>query len=285
MRNEKEMLDMIIKFANEDENIQAVVLYGSRADKTVKKDMYQDYDIIFVVSEIDKYDCSDYFRECFGERVLLFRPDKAYPELFEETYVYLMLFDDENRIDLRICSTEKFMRIHEVEEAGQPMVKLIDKNNSLPQVSGESTDAFTIRMPDEKTYHDTCAEFFWELQNIGKGIMRDEISYAMFLLNVAARDMLNRMIEWHIGINNDFSVTAGKLGKHYKKYLDERSYDMYKKTYPRAEYSEVWEALMIMIELFRETAICVANEFEFIYPEESEIGMLKHLEYLKGTCN
>ncbi len=70
MRNEKEMLDMIINVANEDENIQAVVLYGSRADKTVNKDIYQDYDIIFVVNEIDKYHDSDYYRECFGERVI-----------------------------------------------------------------------------------------------------------------------------------------------------------------------------------------------------------------------
>lgn len=285
MRNEKEMLDMIINVANEDENIQAVVLYGSRADKTVNKDIYQDYDIIFVVNEIDKYHDSDYYRECFGERVLLFRPDKIYPELFEQTCAYLMLFDDGIRIDLRVCSTEKFIRIYEVEEAGQPMIKLVDKNNCLPDITGESTDVFMIKIPNEKTYNDTCTEFFWELQNIVKGIMRDEISYAMFLLNIAARDMLNRMIEWYIGIHNDFSVTAGKLGKYYKKYLDERLYDMYKKTYPRAEYSEIWESLMIMIKLFKEIAIGVANEFEFVYPEESEIAILKYLEYLEGTCN
>ncbi|MBP1924676.1 aminoglycoside 6-adenylyltransferase [Sedimentibacter acidaminivorans] len=285
MRNESEMLDTIINVANVDENIKAVVLCGSRANNTVKKDIYQDYDIIFIVNETDKYVDSDYFRKCFGERVLLFRPDKIYPELFENTCAYLMLFDDENRIDLRICTTEKFMRIYEVEELGQPMIKLIDKNNFLPEIAGKINDVFTIKIPNEKAYNDTCAEFFWELQNIGKGIMRDEISYVMFLLNVSVRDMLNRMIDWYIGVHNDFSVTTGKLGKYYKEYLDERLYNMYKKTYPRAEYYEVWEVLMIMIKLFKETAICVANEFEFIFPEESEIVILEHLEYLKGTCN
>lgn len=33
MRNEKEIFDTIIKVANEDENIQAVVLNGSRANE------------------------------------------------------------------------------------------------------------------------------------------------------------------------------------------------------------------------------------------------------------
>lgn len=45
-RSEQEMLDLIIQTANEDDRVLAVMMNGSRADVHVKKDIYQDYDIV-----------------------------------------------------------------------------------------------------------------------------------------------------------------------------------------------------------------------------------------------
>lgn len=51
MRSEKEMLDLIIAVANNDIRIRAVYLEGSRANPNVPKDIFQDNDIVFVVTE------------------------------------------------------------------------------------------------------------------------------------------------------------------------------------------------------------------------------------------
>jgi len=50
MRNEKEIFDLILGFARADKRIRAVVMNGSRADKSVKKDCFQGYDIGFIVT-------------------------------------------------------------------------------------------------------------------------------------------------------------------------------------------------------------------------------------------
>ena len=34
------------------------------------------------------------------------------------------------------------------------------------------------------------------------------------------RDMLIVMLEWYVGMENDFEVTAGKFGKYLKKYCN-----------------------------------------------------------------
>lgn len=52
MRNEKEMLDLILRTAVNDPEIRAVYMNGSRTNPNVKKDIFQDYDIVYVVNEI-----------------------------------------------------------------------------------------------------------------------------------------------------------------------------------------------------------------------------------------
>jgi len=45
MRNEKEMLDLILNIAENDDNIRAVIMNGSRVNPHAKKDPFQDFDI------------------------------------------------------------------------------------------------------------------------------------------------------------------------------------------------------------------------------------------------
>ena len=52
MRSEKEMFDLLISTAREDENILAAYLEGSRTVPGVPKDIFQDYDLVYVVKEI-----------------------------------------------------------------------------------------------------------------------------------------------------------------------------------------------------------------------------------------
>jgi aminoglycoside 6-adenylyltransferase len=51
MRTEQEMFDLILSIAKVDERIRAVYMNGSRANPNLKKDRYQDYDIVYDVNE------------------------------------------------------------------------------------------------------------------------------------------------------------------------------------------------------------------------------------------
>ncbi|MFD3080965.1 aminoglycoside 6-adenylyltransferase [Streptococcus agalactiae] len=47
MRSEKEMMDLVLSLAEQDERIRIVTLEGSRANINIPKDEFQDYDIRF----------------------------------------------------------------------------------------------------------------------------------------------------------------------------------------------------------------------------------------------
>jgi len=54
VRTEQEVMELILSVANSDERIRGVMLAGSRADSSVPKDRYQDYDIGFAVTDIKR---------------------------------------------------------------------------------------------------------------------------------------------------------------------------------------------------------------------------------------
>lgn len=52
MLSENEMFDFIKKIAEQNEKIRAVILNGSRACKSVKKDRFQDFDVVYLTNDL-----------------------------------------------------------------------------------------------------------------------------------------------------------------------------------------------------------------------------------------
>ena len=109
MRSEKEMFDLILDVARRDERIRAVILNGSRANPNAPRDIFQDYDIVYVVTELASFKQDPDWIDCFGERMILQLPDEMLdpPPGDEEGYAYLMQFADGSRIYYRDCGSQQ----------------------------------------------------------------------------------------------------------------------------------------------------------------------------------
>ncbi len=59
MRNESEMMRLILDLGNRDKRIRLVTLEGSRTNKNVPRDRFQDYDISYFVTDIDSFKSND----------------------------------------------------------------------------------------------------------------------------------------------------------------------------------------------------------------------------------
>ncbi len=279
-RSEKEMLELILDTARNDERIRAVVMNGSRTNPDAPKDRYQDYDVVYVVSELKPFVQDHSWIDIFGERIILQMPEAMdlLPPCNDGSFNYQMLFADGNRIDLVLLPVDK---------AGELLGKdsltenLLDKDGILPPAGEPDDSSYHIKPPTDKLYSDCCNEFWWVLQNVAKGICRDELPYAM-RMSEYARDMLDQMLCWHIGGMNGFKVSAGKCGRYFKRYLSELQYKMYADTYSNAEYDKLWKAVFTMCGLFRETAKAVAERSGFVYNEQEDRGMSAYLKEMKG---
>lgn len=111
MRTEKEMFDLILGVAQKDKRIRAVYMNGSRTNPNAPKDIFQDYDIVYVVTETSSFIKDATWVNVFGELLMIQEPDKNNQYMgvnmdFTQSYGYLMLFTDGNRIDLHIETKE-----------------------------------------------------------------------------------------------------------------------------------------------------------------------------------
>lgn len=285
MRGEEEMLNLIINIAKEDERIRAVYISGSRANPKVEKDIYQDYDIGYVVTETKSFLEDKNWISVFGDIAIVQEPDLVDVSFgikhdFESSYTWLMLFKDGSRIDLGIETKEKMLKEYSKEKLNIP---LLDKDNCLPKILPPTDEDYWVKRPTELQFKGCCNEFWLCLNNVGKGIARDELPYAMWMFNVVVRDMLIKMLEWHIGINTNFSVSAGKKGKYFKNYLPDEFYKMYSKTYSDSNYNNLWESVFKACELFRNIALIVSKHFGYTYNKSEDINMMEYLRKCKKS--
>ena len=103
MRTEQEMFDLILGFARKDERVRVAAMNGSRANPNAARDAFQDYDIVFGVTEMAGFLAEDGWLDYFGRRVIMQKPDgmELFPPEGRNRFAYLMLFEDGNRFDTR----------------------------------------------------------------------------------------------------------------------------------------------------------------------------------------
>ena len=271
MRNEQEMMSLILAYARQEPGIRAAYLNGSRANPNAKPDIFQDYDIVYVVTDTQPFIADKTWLKRFGEICVMQEPDatslpyeKSNPG---ERYAYLMQFEDGNRIDLTILSVAVAREAYLSDSLTRP---LLDKDGLLPEIPASSEKDYLIQKPGMGEYLSCCNEFWWVSPYVAKGLWRGEILFALWHLETCIRPMLQRMLTWEAGIRHDFSISAGKCGKLLEQYLPADKWTRLLKTYPAAETDAVWQAMFEAGALFRETAVFVGHTLGYAYNGEED---------------
>jgi aminoglycoside 6-adenylyltransferase len=280
MRSEKEMMDVILHTAQEDDRVRAVILNGSRVNPNAEKDMFQDYDVIYVVKKITSFTSDHSWVDIFGERLMMQMPeDKVLPPpLNDGRFNYQMLFADGNRIDLTLIPVEKK---DELSDRDSLSMILLDKDGIIEPFPPASDADYVIQPPSAKEFDDVCNEFWWCSTNVAKGLWRQELPYVKVMYEQPVRGSLILMLKWHVGIKTDFTKSAGKFGKYFKYDLEPDVYEQFVATYPDGEYENIWRSLFMMCDLFRKIAVGVAEHFGYPYPHGDDERITAYLKRVK----
>ncbi len=284
MRQEKEVIGQVLSAAIRDENVRAVV----QTNLLPGRKYVRSCEFYFIVHNTEPFE-EDVFETAFGDRILLYRGDKNYPEMFPDTKAHLMVFRDGITIVIYATGRNAFLARYNREKAydnvwiGDTFKVLLDKDNMLPQIERlEEKQTLFAGVPSEEAYLGTCNEFFWVLKTFSEYALRKELPAAMFYLNNPVRDMLNRMIRWHIYLKSGNPVDMGILDSNMEKLLEKEQFLLYRGTYPAAEYEQIWDAYDAVAELWHQTAESVAVNCGFRYPEETEKNMKAFIQNLRN---
>ena len=136
-------------------------------------------------------------------------------------------------------------------------------------------------IPTREAFADACDEFWWVMKTFAEYTLREELLPAMFYLNNAVRGLLNRMIRWYLFLKAGGPVDMGILDSRMGEVLDADLFRLYRKTYPNAEYSQIWDAYGAAAALWKKTGQFVAERCGFEYPEKTEQDMAAFIQCLK----
>ena len=99
METESAILNLILKIA-ESLRAEAVALSGSRINPQTQEDEFQDYDVVYIVDNLEDLISDLSWLDQFGKRII------EQNVILGHRHFYLMLFEDGNRIDLPLCPKE-----------------------------------------------------------------------------------------------------------------------------------------------------------------------------------
>jgi len=265
MRSEEEIFALILNFAKNDDRIRVVGMEGSRLNINIPKDDFQDYDITYFVTDMDSFTKNDDWLDVFGKRIIMQKPDAM--DLFdpgEDVFSYLMLFEDDTKIDLSIKpldSLDQYLK-------SDSLLKILSDKDGLVENPPIPTDKdYWISKPSAAFFDDCCNEFWHTSTYIAKGLFRKELLFASYHMEDIVRIELFNMLSWKIGIDYGYGFSIGKHNKFIDKYLSESEWDLLMKTYRMDSFENCWIALESAHILFRQASHYVADKLGYDYPD------------------
>lgn len=279
MRSEQEMLELIVSTAKNDERIRAVIMNGSRANPNAPRDIMQDFDIVYIVTDVASFKKDHGWINRFGEMMIMQLPDDMQdpPPGDDDGFAYLMQFMDGNRIDLSLFPVA---RLDELARDSLSLL-LLDKDGIIEPFASPSERDYLPRPPTAKAFFDCCNEFWWVCPYVAKGLWREEIVYARYMFDQVIRPQLMKMLTWYVGVKTGFLGNPGAYGKYLGRYLEPDLWDRLQRIYADADYEHTWEALFAMSNLFRTVAVAVAAHFGFEYPHSDDARVSAHLRHMR----
>ncbi len=279
MRTEQEMYSLILDFAQSDQRIRLVGMEGSRTNIHIPRDSFQDYDISFLVTDMDSFRRDDGWLDAFGQRLLLQKPEdmELYPPKLGNWFSYLMLFEDGNKLDLTLIPLEEL----DLYLASDKLLKiLLDKDGRVPDPPIPTDRDYWIKKPSPRSFDDCCNEFWFLTTYVAKGLCRKEILFAAEHLEERLRPELLRMLGWIVGTRTDFSCSVGKSCKFLKGFIEPELWEALLTTYQNGSYEAMWESLWTCIRLFRDSSQKMARFLSCPYPnyDKKVSGYLRQLE-------
>lgn len=266
MRTETEMLDVILQTAKTLQ-VEAVALSGSRTDTKAPKDEFQDYDVVYIVDDLDNLTSDLSWLDRFGKRLI-----EQYNVLGHRR-LYLMLFEDGNRIDLTLCPKEHMQEWVD-SEAG---FTVLEDPNGLFEPYSPSPQRYWTSPASPIDFEKACNEFWWVSTYVVKGICRKQPLYATDHLYGICQQEFLKVLAWQVASGRG-RVDIGKNYKYLFKYLPAEKEIEFLNLLDFSSLEKITQSLFATMKLFHQEAQYLANKMGFDYDKEVAERMIRYAE-------
>ncbi len=266
MRTETEMMNLIIQIA-ESLKVEAVALSGSRTEDQALKDEFQDYDVVYIVDDLANLTGNLSWLNQFGKRII------EQHVVVDHRHLYLMLFEDGNRIDLTLCPKDYIQEWID-SEAG---FTVLEDPEHLFEPYSPNIERYWISPASEIDFEKVCNEFWWVSAYVVKGICRKQLLYATDHLYGICQQELLKVLAWQVASDRG-EVDIGKNYKYLFNYLPVEKEKEFSALIDFSSVEKLTQSLFATMNFFHQEAQSLAQKMGFDYDKEVAEKMIKYAE-------
>ena len=264
MRTEPEILDLIFQTAKVLQ-VEAVAMSGSRTNPKSPKDEFQDYDVIYVVDDLDNLTSDLSWLDQFGTRII------EQHNILGNRRLYLMLFEDGNRIDLTLCPKD---HIQDWVESEADFTVLEDPKGLFVPHS-PSPERFWTSPASETDFEKACNEFWWVSAYVVKGICRKQLLYATDHLYGICQQEFLKVLAWQVAADKG-TIDIGKNYKYLFNYLPAEKEKEFSNLLDFSNIEKLTQSLFATMTLFHQEAQAFSLKTGFPYDKETAEKMIQY---------
>lgn len=266
MRTEPEILDLIFQTAKTLQ-VEAVAMSGSRTNSQAPQDEFQDYDLVYVVDDIDNLTSDLSWLDLFGKRIIEQEVGFGHRRLF------LMLFEDGNRIDLTLCPKDHIQEWVD-SEAG---FTVFEDPEHLFEPYSPNIERYWTSPASAIEFEKICNEFWWVSTYVVKGICRKQVIYATDHLHGICQQELLKVLAWQVATDKGM-VDIGKNYKYLFKYLPTEKGKEFSNLLDFSSIDKITQSLFATMNFFHQEAQSLAQKKGFDYDMEVAEKMIEYAE-------
>lgn len=266
MRTAPEMLNLILHTAKTLQ-VEAVAMSGSQANPKAPKDEFQDYDVVYIVDDLEDLISDLSWLNQFGNRLI------SQHNVVDHRHLYLMLFEDGNRIDLTLCPKE-YIQEWVDSEANFEVIK---DDKGLFESYLPSPKRYWICPPTEEEFAATCNEFWWVSAYVVKAIRRNQLIYATDHLYGICQQELLKVFAWQVASDKGI-VDIGKNYKYLFHYLPAEKEKEFSKLLNLSSIEMITQSLFATMNVFHREAQTLAQKMGFAYDQEEAKKMISYVK-------
>ena len=263
-RSQEQMLRLIIQTAKSLQ-VDAVALSGSRTDTKAPKDKFQDYDVVYIVDDLEDLISDLSWLDQFGKRII------EQHNVLDHRHLYLMLFKDGNRIDLTLCPKE-YIQEWVDSEAG---FTVLEDPENLFEPYFQNPERYWITPATETDFEKSCNEFWWVSAYVVKGICRQQLIYATDHLYGICQQELLKILAWQVASDRE-AVDIGKNYKYLFNYLTAEKEKEFSNLLDFSSLEKITQTLFATMQLFHQEAQSLSQKMGFNYDRKVAEKMIQY---------
>ena len=265
-RSEAQMFDLILQTAK-SLKVEAVAMSGSRTDTKAPKDEFQDYDVVYVVDDLDNLTNALSWLDPFGKRII------EQHNILGNRRLYLMLFEDGNRIDLTLCPKD---HIQEWVDSEADYTVLKDEKGLFESYT-TNPQRYWTNPASPIDFEKVCNEFWWVSAYVVKGICRKQVIYATDHLYGICQQELLKILAWQVASDRG-EVDIGKNYKYLFQYLPAEREKEFSNLLDFSSLDKITQSLFATMQLFHQEAQILAQKMGLAYDTEVAEKMIEYAE-------